>query len=106
MKCLLFGTVIIFWRRARDTPALQVASSVTVAVQQYPPQTSRLKTIHRIVFLTPLTPSGFEFLAIKKQKVAPDGTTFYFLAESKGFEPSNRFRRLHDFQKPLYIILP
>ena len=34
--------------------------SVTVASQQYRPRTSRLKTIHRIVFFTALTLTGFE----------------------------------------------
>ena len=36
------------------------ASSATVALQQYPPQTSELKTVHRTVFLTLLTPLGFK----------------------------------------------
>ena len=42
---------------------------------------------------------GFESHFTLKQKA---GHSFcyalFFLAESKGFEPSNRFRRLHDFQ--------
>ena len=36
------------------------ASSATVAVQQYPPRTSELKTVHRTVFLTFLTLLGFK----------------------------------------------
>jgi hypothetical protein len=35
-------------------------------------------------------PSLFESLANKKEKAIPCGTAFSFLAESKGFEPSNR----------------
>ena len=84
-----------FWRRARDAPATQVASSATVALQQYPPQTSPLKTVHRTVFLSRLTPSGFESLA--KKTTAPKRVPL-FLAESKGFEPSNSLWLLHDFQ--------
>ncbi len=49
----------------RETPAPQAASSPTAASQQYPSRTSRLKTIHRIVFFTPLTPSVFESLVRK-----------------------------------------
>ena len=54
----------LLWQGQKDTPALQAASSATVAMQQYPPQTSRLKTIHRIVFLTPLTLLGFKSLKL------------------------------------------
>ena len=39
---------------------VRLLCSVTVASQQYRPRTSHLKTIHRIVFLTVLTLSGFE----------------------------------------------
>ena len=57
-----------------------------------PPQTSELKTIRRIVFFTLLTPSGFESLALilNKKEKEPHFATLFFLAESKGFEPSNR----------------
>ena len=40
--------------------ASRLACSATVAKRQYPPHTSLLKTVHRTVFLTPLTLSGFE----------------------------------------------
>ena len=47
----------------------RLACSATAAAQQYPPHTSRLKTVHRTVFLTPLTLSGFESLEnIKKNR--------------------------------------
>ena len=65
---------VLTWRAARDTPASQAASSATVASQQYPPQTSRLKTVRRTVFLTPLTPSGFESLT-STQKNKRTGNT-------------------------------
>ncbi len=44
------------------------ASSATVALQQYPPQTSLLKTVHRTVFLTQLTLLGFKSRTYQKQK--------------------------------------
>ena len=47
----------------------RLACSATAAAQQYPPHTSRLKTVRRTVFSTPLTLSGFESL------------TFWFVAK-------------------------
>ena len=44
----------------------RLACSATAAAQQYPPHTSRLKTVPRTVFSTPLTLSGFESLENKK----------------------------------------
>ena len=47
--------------------ASRLACSATVAKRQYPPHTSLLKTVHRTVFLTPLTLSGFESLNKKTE---------------------------------------
>ena len=41
-------------------------TSATAALRQYPPRPSRLKTVRRTVFFTPLTLSGFESLATQK----------------------------------------
>ena len=53
------------WRAARDTvfAAQSLASSATVASQQYPPHRSSLKTVHRTVLLT-LRPSQVQALQI------------------------------------------
>ena len=67
----------------------RLACSATVAKRQYPPHTSLLKTVHRTVFLTPLTLSGFEsplsFIKTKKEKEYRSITSL--LARCKGFEP-------------------
>ena len=44
--------------------ASRLTCSATVAKRQYPPHTLLLKTVHRTVFLTPLTLSGFEFPSV------------------------------------------
>ena len=75
-------TVLFFWRRARDVHASHSPLSATVAPQQYPPQASMLKTVHRTVFFTHLTLSGFESLVFHTKKTAP--LRYCFLAESKG----------------------
>ena len=46
----------------------RLACSSTAAPRQYPPHTSRLKTVRRTVFLTSLTLSGFESQLVYKQK--------------------------------------
>ncbi len=57
------------------------------------------KTVHRTVFFR--MSSTFSLLVriplLKKQK-QPLKSDCFVLAESKGFEPSNTFRALHDFQ--------
>ena len=65
----------------------RLACSATAAAQQYPPHTSRLKTVRRTVFLTPLTLSGFESLENKKRTEATPAVLLLFLARCKGFEP-------------------
>ena len=65
----------------------RLACSATAAAQQYPPHTSRLKTVRRTVFLTPLTLSGFESLENKKRTEATPAVSLPFLARCKGFEP-------------------
>ena len=69
----------------------RLACSATAAAQQYPPHTSRLKTVHRSVFLTPLTLSGFESLENKKRTEATPTVLLLFLARCKGY---SRLRRL------------
>ena len=49
----------------------RLACSATAAAQQYPPHTSRLKTVRRTVFSTPLTLSGFESPLSIKIKATP-----------------------------------
>ena len=65
----------------------RLACSATAAAQQYPPHTSRLKTVRRTVFSTPLTLSGFESLENKKRTEATPAVLLLFLARCKGFEP-------------------
>ena len=65
--------------------ASRLACSATVALRQYPPHTSRLKTVHRTVFLTPLTLSGFE--SLNKKTEATQNCIASVLARCKGFEP-------------------
>ncbi len=80
------------WQGQKDTPVSQAASSATVALQQYPPQTSELKTVHRTVFFTLLTPLGFKsfsFCTFPKQKTTLLGG-FLFMAGAEGLEPSAR----------------
>ena len=55
-----YWVVSCLWQGQKDTPVSQATSSAAVASQQHPPQTSELKTIHRIVFFTLLTPLGFK----------------------------------------------
>ena len=69
----------------------RLACSATAAAQQYPPHTSRLKTVRRTVFLTPLTLSGFESLENKKRTEAIPTVLLLFLARCKGY---SRLRRL------------
>ena len=65
--------------------ASRLTCSATVAKRQYPPHTSRLKTVHRTVFLTPLTLSGFE--SLNKKTEATQNCIASVLARCKGFEP-------------------
>ena len=53
---------LLFWRAARDTGGKPPCVLGDRRKATYPPHTSRLKTVHRTVFLTPLTLSGFESL--------------------------------------------
>ena len=69
----------------------RLACSATAAAQQSPPHTSRLKAVHRTVFLTPLTLSGFESLENKKRTEAIPTVLLLFLARCKGY---SRLRRL------------
>ena len=65
-----------------------------------------LRTIKEIKCTLPTTKHGilcrFYYGLFTHNENAKTGHSFcyalFFMAESKGFEPSNRFRRLHDFQ--------
>ena len=84
--------MLLFLARCKGYSRLRrLACSATAAAQQYPPHTSRLKTVHRTVFLTPLTLSGFESLENKKRTEATLAVLLPFLARCKGF---SRLRRL------------
>ena len=89
-------TVLFFWRRARDVHASHSPLSATVAPQQYPPQASTLKTVHRTVFFTRLTLSGFESLFLYKKNST--FTVLFFWRRARDSNPRNRFSSLHDFQ--------
>ena len=63
--------------------ANRLACSATVAWRQYPPHTSRLKTVHGTVFLTSLTLSGFE--SLNKKTEATQNRIASVLARCKGY---------------------
>ena len=73
------------------------ASSATVALQQYPPQTSEPKTVHRTVFLTLAFDSIHRLLDIKKKKCL---MTFLFLGPSDLLKA--RLIAYHDFSLHIY----
>lgn len=80
--------LLLFLARCKGYSRLRrLACSATAAAQQYPPHTSRLKTVHQTVFSTPLTLSGFESLENKKRTEATPAVLLLFLARCKGFEP-------------------
>ena len=83
--------LLLFLARCKGYSRLRrLACSATAAAQQYPPHTSRLKTVPRTVFLTPLTLSGFESLEKKRTEAIPT-VSLPFLARCKGY---SRLRRL------------
>ena len=73
--------LLLFLARCKGYSRLRrLACSATAAAQQYPPHTSRLKTVRRTVFSTPLTLSGFESLENKKRTEATPAVLLPFLS--------------------------
>ena len=73
-----------FWQGQKDTPVSRAASSSAVASQQHPTRTSELKTVHRTVFFTLLTPLGFKSFFIihfSINKKPPYWVVSLFMAE-------------------------
>ena len=70
--------------------ASRLACSATVARRQYPPHTSRLKTVHGTVFLTSLTLSGFE--SLNKKTEATQNRIASVLARCKGYRRQTALR--------------
>ena len=102
------AVLLLFLARCKGYSRLRrLACSATAAAQQYPPHTSRLKTVHQTVFSTPLTLSGFESLENKKRTEATPAVLLLFLARCKGFEPLTFWfvAWAGIFYRPLYFVI-
>ena len=102
------AVLLLFLARCKGYSRLRrLACSATAAAQQYPPHTSRLKTVRRTVFSTPLTLSGFESLENKKRTEATPAVLLPFLARCKGFEPLTFWfvAWAGIFYRPLYFVI-
>ena len=80
--------LFFYWCRWWDTGALRLICSTTVASQQYPSRTTRLKTVHRTVLFTPCSPSVFESHTKHRIKKEAERLLLFSLVPVVGLEPT------------------